>query len=153
MCVVLCVHMYNFADLMRPCGRHRRRSASLHSPTADLIRPQWAFGAKITSYRRRCDVTTSHRRHFDVIYVMFPPGRTPPSTFRVTSITYRHPGTTFSSPGETRCGFLVHSPVTQGFTIYGHACDAVKRYLLIVNNKTYSPVSVETFSKAYGSAT
>ena len=23
---------------------------------------QWAFGAKMTSYRRRCDVNTSHRR-------------------------------------------------------------------------------------------
>ena len=29
---------------------------------------QWAFGAKMTSYRRRCDVITSHRRQYDVIF-------------------------------------------------------------------------------------
>ena len=27
----------------------------------------WAFGAKMTSYRRRYDVTTSHRCKYDVI--------------------------------------------------------------------------------------
>ena len=28
---------------------------------------QWAFGAKMTSYPRRCDVITSYRRGYDVI--------------------------------------------------------------------------------------
>ena len=29
---------------------------------------QWAFGAKMTLYQRRCDVITSHRRWYDVIF-------------------------------------------------------------------------------------
>ena len=33
-----------------------------------VVRCQWAFGAKMTSYRRRCDVITSHRRQYDVIF-------------------------------------------------------------------------------------
>ena len=28
----------------------------------NIAPPQWAFGAKMTLYRRRCDVMTSHRR-------------------------------------------------------------------------------------------
>ena len=38
---------------------HWIRSSRSHS--------QWAFGAKMTSYERRCDVITSHRRKYDVI--------------------------------------------------------------------------------------
>ena len=29
--------------------------------------PQWAFGAKMTSYQRWCDVMTAHQRWYDVI--------------------------------------------------------------------------------------
>ena len=32
------------------------------------LESHWAFGAKMTSYRRRCDVITSHRRLYDVIF-------------------------------------------------------------------------------------
>ena len=31
------------------------------------VQSRWAFGAKMTSYERRCDVITSHRRLYDVI--------------------------------------------------------------------------------------
>ena len=32
-----------------------------------LVVTQWAFGAQMTLYERRCDVITSHRRSYDVI--------------------------------------------------------------------------------------
>ena len=31
---------------------------------------RWAFGANMTSYERRCDVMTSHRRSHDVIFTL-----------------------------------------------------------------------------------
>ena len=34
----------------------------LHVYPSFLQIPQWAFGAKLTSYQRRCDVIMSHRR-------------------------------------------------------------------------------------------
>lgn len=39
-----------------------------------LCTSQWAFGAKITSYRRQSDVMTSHRGSFDVILRLCPLG-------------------------------------------------------------------------------
>ena len=39
-----------------------------------LIPSQWVFGAKMTSYQRRCDVMTSHRRYYDVILRHVPAG-------------------------------------------------------------------------------
>ena len=37
---------------------------------------QWAFDAKMTSYRRRCDVITSQRHQYDVILRHVPAGYT-----------------------------------------------------------------------------
>ena len=37
--------------------------------TSIFFSSQWAFGDKMTSYPRRCDVITSHRSGYDVILV------------------------------------------------------------------------------------
>ena len=39
-----------------------------------FIVSQWAYGARMTSYQRRCDVITSHRRLKDVILRHVPAG-------------------------------------------------------------------------------
>ena len=40
-----------------------------------MVTTHWANGAKKTSYRRRCDVITSHRRLYDVILCHVPAGQ------------------------------------------------------------------------------
>ena len=49
-----------------PCGRFGGACAPFAPPWVRHC-TQWAFCAKMTSYPRRCDVITSHRRGYDVI--------------------------------------------------------------------------------------
>ena len=42
--------------------------------TCDQRYSQWAYCAKMTSYRRRCNVITSHRREYDIILHHVPAG-------------------------------------------------------------------------------
>ena len=59
------------ADLM-PLNTFRagdRSQTTMLSHFTDIS--QWAFGDKMTSYQRRCDVITSHRRLYDVIFTSY----------------------------------------------------------------------------------
>ena len=48
----------------------------------------WAFGAKMTSYQRRCDVITSNRREYDVILRHVPAGILQKGEALISSIQY-----------------------------------------------------------------
>ena len=49
------------------CSNERTPRNTSFSGTL-FLNSQWAFGAKMTSYQRQCDVITSHRRYHDVIF-------------------------------------------------------------------------------------
>ena len=56
----ICLRAFKFAPNPR-CGMRE----------FTLERTQWAHNVKMTSYQRRCDVITSHRRWYDVILMLF----------------------------------------------------------------------------------
>ena len=52
-------------------GMHDNSVSMLYKSIGVADRPQWAHNVKMTSYQRRCDVITSHRRWYDVILMLF----------------------------------------------------------------------------------
>ena len=57
-------------DVQKAPSKDWSDHADMHVDLSSLVASQWAHNVKMTSYQRRCDVITSHRRWYDVILML-----------------------------------------------------------------------------------
>ena len=60
-CRIVCIHI-KYGNILKFVSMNRIESPCVYEPRAVCVCAQQAHNIKMTSYQRRCDVITSHRR-------------------------------------------------------------------------------------------